>query len=78
VLIELAKLMMGLTLAALHRPVADFVLEQDRLLTALARRGGVNLPTGFSAETSRTIFFLLGILIALAQMARIYLLYLQR
>lgn len=70
--------MMGLMLAAFHRPVADFILEQDRTLTALVRRGGVNLPTGFSAETSRTIFFTLGILIALAQMARIYVVYLQR
>jgi hypothetical protein len=70
--------MMGLVLAAFHRPVADFILEQDRTLTVLARRGGVNLPAGFSAETSRTIFFALGILIALAQMARIYVVYLQR
>lgn len=70
--------MMGLILAAFHRPVADFIVEQDRLLAALARRGGVNLPAGFSLETSRTVFFFLGILIALAQMARIYVVYLQR
>ncbi len=69
---------MGLMLAVFHRPVADFILEQDRMLTAMVRRGGVNLPAGFSTETSRTIFFSLGILIALAQMARIYVVYLQR
>lgn len=70
--------MMGLVLAAFHRPVADFVVQQDRLLTALVRRGGVNLPRGFSLETSRTVFFFLGILVALAQMARIYMVYLQK
>jgi hypothetical protein len=70
--------MMGLMLAAFHRPVADFILEQDHMISALARRGGVNLPSGLSAETSRTIFFLLGILIALAEMARIYYGYVQR
>ncbi len=70
--------MMGLVLAAFHRPVADFILEQDRTLTVLARRGGLRLPAGFSTETSRTIFFALGILIALAQMARIYVVYLQK
>lgn len=78
VLLDLARLMMGLVLAAFHRPVADFILEQDRMLTALVRRGGVNLPQGLSLETSRTVFFFLGILIALAQMARIYVVYLQR
>ena len=76
--LEIARLMMGLVLAAFHRPVADFIVQQDRLLTALVRRGGVNLPQGFSLETSRTLFFFLGILIALAQMARIYVVYLQR
>ena len=70
--------MMGLTLAAFHRPVADFIVEQDRTLTAMVRRGGLNLPNGFSAETSRNLFFILGILVALAQMARIYTVYLQR
>ncbi len=69
---------MGLILAAFHRPVADFIVQQDRTLAALVRRGGLNLPPGFSLETSRTLFFLLGILIALAQMARIYLVYLER
>ena len=78
VLLELARLMMGLVLAAFHRPVADFIVEQARTLTAMVRRGGVNLPQGFSLETSRTVFFLLGILIALAQMARIYVVYLQK
>ncbi len=78
VLVELARLMMGLVLAAFHRPVADFIVEQDRTLTALVRRGGLNLPNGFSLETSRTLFFVLGILIALAQMARIYVVYLQK
>ncbi len=68
--------MMGLMLAWFHRPVADFILEQDRTLTALVRRGGVDLPPGLSMETSRTVFFVLGILIALAQIARIYVVYL--
>lgn len=78
VLLELARLMMGLVLAAFHRPVADFIVEQDRTLTAMVRRGGLNLPNGFSLETSRTVFFFLGILVALAQMARIYVVYLHR
>ncbi len=70
--------MMGLGLAAFHRPVSDFIVEQDRSFNALVRRGGLNLPNGFSAETSRNIFFYLGIAIAIAQMVRIYVVYLHR
>jgi hypothetical protein len=75
-LLELARLLMGLLLAAFHRPVADFIMEQDRAIVGLAQRGGLRLPAGLSAEGSRNLFFCLGILVALAQMARIYLSYL--
>lgn len=75
-LLELTRLMMGLVLAAFHRPVADFILEQDRAFVGLARRGGLRLPAGLSAEASRNLFFYLGIVVALAQMARIYVSYL--
>ena len=77
-LLELARLIMGLVLAAFHRPVADFILEQDRAFSGLARRGGLQLPAGLSAEGSRNLFFCLGIVVALAQMARIYLAYLHQ
>ena len=69
---------MGLALAAFHQPVADFILEQDRAFAGLARRGGLRLPAGLSAEASRNLFFCLGILVALAQMARIYVAYLHQ
>ncbi len=77
-LLELARLLGGLLLAAFHRPVSDFILEQDRGFAALARRGGIPVPTPLTVETSRTLFFAMGILVALFQMGRIYLAYLQR
>ena len=77
-LLELARLMLGLTLAAFHRPVSDFILEQDRAFTGLVRRGGMRLPNGLSMEASRNLCFILGIVVALAQMARIYWVYLQK
>jgi len=64
---------MGLLLAGFHRPVSDFVLEQEHAFTCLARRGGIRLPAPLSVETSRNLFFAMGILVALAQIARIYL-----
>ena len=74
--IELLRLMMGLLLAGFHRPVSDFILEQEHALSGLARRGGLRLPAPLSLETSRNLFFSMGILVALLQIARIYLTYL--
>lgn len=76
--IELLRLMMGLVLAAFHRPVSDFILEQEHAFAGLARRGGLRLPTPLSVETSRNLFFSMGILVALLQIARIYLTYLHK
>lgn len=76
--IELLRLLMGLALAGFHRPVSDFILEQEHAFTAMARRGGIRLPAPFSIETSRTLFFTLGIMVALLQIARIYMTYLHR
>ncbi len=76
--LELLRLMMGLLLAGFHRPVSDFIVEQEHTFAGLARRGGIRLPGPLSIETSRTLFFSMGILVALAQIARIYLNYLHK
>ena len=77
-LLELVRLVLGLILAMFHRPVSDFILEQDRALAGLVRSRGIPIPAPLTTETSRTLFFLLGIGVALAQIARIYLIYLQK
>ncbi len=74
--IELLRLLMGLLLAAFHRPLSDFILEQEHAFAGLARRGGLRLPSPLSVETSRTLFFCMGIMIALLQIARIWMTYL--
>jgi hypothetical protein len=74
--LELLRLLMGLVLAAFHRPVSDFILQQEHAFTGLARRGGIRLPAPLSIETSRTLFFAMGILVALLQIARIWMTYL--
>ncbi len=66
---------MGLMLAAFHRQVSDFILEQEHAFAGLARRGGIRLPAPLSVETSRNLFFSMGILVALLQIARIWMTY---
>ena len=71
--VELIRLLLGLALAWFHRPIADYVIEQERSLVALAGQRGLRLPAVPSIESGRSIYFGLGIFVAVVQLARIYL-----
>jgi len=70
--IETARLLLGLLLAALHRPIADFMLERERSLVLAFRERGMPLPAVPRAETVRNIYFSIGIFIVVIEMLRIY------
>ncbi len=71
-LIEFVRLALGLTIACFHRPIADFMLAQERALVILFRQRGVPAPATFTTETTRTIYFAIGIALALVELARIW------
>ena len=71
-LVELTRLMLGLLIAFFHRPIADFVLVQERALVITFRQRGVPLPAAPTTETGRTIYFLMGIFLALFELCRIW------
>jgi hypothetical protein len=66
-------LTLGLTLALLHRPVADFMLHQERALAGMFRQRGLLVPAPPTTETLRTVYFSLGIVLALVALIRIWL-----
>ena len=68
-----AGLLLGLTIALFHRPIADYMLQQERALDYLFRSRGVNLPPPPSESTTRNIYFAVGIVIALLQAGRLLL-----
>jgi hypothetical protein len=70
--LEIARLLLGLLIAALHRPIADFIFERERSLVLASRQRGIPLPAVPTAETVRTIYFSIGIFIMLFEMLRIY------
>jgi len=72
-ILDLLRLTIGLTLALLHRPIADFILAQEYALAGLFRQRGIRVPAPPTTETVRNIYFLLGITLALISMARIWL-----
>jgi hypothetical protein len=73
--LEVARMMLGLLIAGFHRPLADFIVEQDRQLEATFRARGLRLPPTMSAEASRNLFFLIGIFVTFYECARLWLLH---
>jgi hypothetical protein len=70
-LFELLRLVFGFLVAAFHRPIADWVMEHERVLVTAFRQRGIPAPV-LSQEGARNVYFGLGIFIILLEMARIW------
>jgi hypothetical protein len=71
---DVTRLAIGLAIAFFHRPIADFMLEQEASLVVLFRQRGVVLPSVPRRSTVHTLYFFTGIGIALFEVVRIWLL----
>ena len=71
---DVTRLAIGLAIAFFHRPIADFMLEQETSLVVLFRQRGVVLPSVPRRSTVHTLYFFTGIGIALFEVVRIWLL----
>ncbi len=72
-LLEVSRLLLGLTLLAFHRRIAEFMLAQERVLVVLFRQRGLRLPD-LDTKTAQTIYFGVGLFICILQLFRIWLL----
>ena len=70
--LEIARLCVGLLIAAFHARIADFVLFQEDLLIAACRRRGFNLPTAMPRKYAQNFFFAVGISVCLIQLLRLH------
>jgi len=68
---ELLRLLLGFLLAAFHRPIADYIMEHERVLVTAFRQRGIPAPI-FSREAARNVYFGVGMFIVLLEMARIW------
>jgi len=68
---ELVRLLLGFLIAAFHRPIADYIMERERVLVIAFRQRGIPAPM-LTTESARTVYFALGILIVLLEMGRIW------
>ena len=74
VLEEITRLTLGLLIALFHRPLADFMLRQERVLVIMFRQRGVPYPSTPTAETTRNFYFGIGIMLAMYEIVRIWML----
>jgi hypothetical protein len=73
-LAEISRLLLGLMIALFHRPFADFMLRQERVLVVIFRERGVPYPATPTTETGRNVYFGIGILLAMFELIRIWML----
>jgi hypothetical protein len=71
VLVELARLAVGLAMLIFYRRIAEFVLVRERTLVVLFRQRGVPLPL-LTERTTENIYFGLAVFVCLFQFARIW------
>lgn len=72
--IEITRLALGILIALFHRPIADFIIGQERALVIMFRQRGVPLPAVPTTETVRNVYFGLGIGLAIFEILRIWIL----
>jgi hypothetical protein len=68
---EILRLFLGFLIAAFHRPIADWIMEHERVLVVAFRQRGIPAPV-LSTEGARNVYFSLGIFIMLLEAARIW------
>jgi hypothetical protein len=70
--LEIARLLVGVLIAVFHRPLASIIMRQERALDGYFRGRGVQLPAPPSDATAQNLYFLIGIFISLIEAGRIW------
>jgi hypothetical protein len=67
-------LFLGLAIALFHRPLADFMHEQEHAIDFIFRSRGLRLPPPLSQSMARDVYFALGVVVALLEAGRLLML----
>jgi hypothetical protein len=69
---EFARVLIGLAIALFHAQLGDFLRAQDRAVASSFRQRGLNIPGEMPKQASQDLVFVLGILLAVVGLARIW------
>ncbi len=70
--LDVTRLLLGLLIMALHRPIASFILRHECTLHGMFRARGLDLPSPPSEAAAHNIYFLIGAFVCLISMGRIW------
>ena len=70
--LEVARLCLGFLIAGFHVPIADFIMERERVLLLKLRGYGIEIPMFLSRTSAQNLYFSFGILIVLIQLLRLH------
>lgn len=71
-MLELIRLLLGLSIAVFHRPLANKAMQYERALDRSFRARGVNLPAPLSDAAAENLYFAIGIFICLLEAGKIW------
>jgi hypothetical protein len=71
-IVEIARMLLGVLIAVFHRPLASKIMQQERALDGYFRSRGVQLPAPPSDTAAQNLYFLIGIFISLIEAGRIW------
>jgi hypothetical protein len=66
------RMIFGLAIMALHRPIASFVLRHEHVLHGMFAERGMNLPQPPTEATAHNIYFYLGMAVSVISAVRIW------
>jgi hypothetical protein len=70
--VEVARLLLGVLIAVFHRPLASKIMQQERALDGYFRSRGIYLPAPLSDATAQNLYFIIGIFICLIEAGRLW------
>ena len=70
--VDVARLILGLLIVAFHRPIADFILHEEERVVVLFRSRGVPLPRIPTRSAAHNIYFSLGMFVCLFSLVRLW------
>ena len=72
-IIELARIVLGVVMVCFHKPIAQFMHVREQELTTFLVQRGLKVPTFPSVGVTTDVYFCLGIVVFLLSVARLWL-----
>ncbi len=70
--VEIWRLALGVALMLFHRPLGEFIIEQEHVIVGRMRQRGLVLPNPIRPATAANVLFLVGVYISLFVLMRIW------